>query len=171
MTQGRGGGQVNDPENVESDGRVTTTGPDQDAGRARAAATAHAELAADRHRLAAIGDAGPPIVVYDLIAVADSLVDLTDDEAIADPVAAAAFARWITQRVGVMLSHCEVTWVADEGMFNPARHEAVASRPAPDTACAGRIAETVRPGYLWRERVIRPQQVIVHSAPEGDEPA
>ncbi len=148
----------------------------------KAGAAAYAELAADRDRLAAdrdrladllaaIDDAGPPVVVHDLIAVADNLVDLTDDEAIADPAAAAAFARWITQRVGTMISHCEVTWVADEGPFDPARHEAVASRPAPDAGHQGRIAETVRPGYLWRDQIVRPQQVVVYAAPEGNEPA
>lgn len=141
----------------------------------QAGAAAYAELAADRDRLAdqlaAIDDAGPPVVVHDLIAVADNLVDLTDDEAIVDPAAAAAFARWITQRVGIMISHCEVTWVADEGAFDPARHEAVASRPAPDAAQEGRIAETVRPGYLWRDQIVRPQQVVVYAAPERNEPA
>lgn len=132
-------------------------------------------LTADRDRLAdrlaALDDAGPPVVVHDLVAVADDLVDLSDDEAIADPAAAAAFARWITQRVGTMLSHCEVTWVADEGPFDPARHEAVASRPASHAGQEGRIAETVRPGYLWRDQVVRPQQVVVYTVPEGDEPA
>jgi molecular chaperone GrpE (heat shock protein) len=140
-----------------------------------AAGAAYAGLSADRDRLAdrlaAIDEAGPPVVVHDLVAVADDLVDLTDDEAIADPPAAAAFARWITQRVGTMLSHCEVTWVADEGPFDPARHEAVASRPASGTEQRGRIAETVRPGYLWRDQVVRPQQVVVYTVPEGDEPA
>lgn len=109
-------------------------------------------------------DRRPPDIVHDLIAVADGLVDLTDDEAIADPAAAAAFARWITQRIGTMIIHCEVSWIADEGPFDPARHEAVASRPAPDAEQAGRIAGTVRPGYLWRDQIVRPQQVVVYAA-------
>ncbi|MCK9877933.1 nucleotide exchange factor GrpE [Frankia sp. Ag45/Mut15] len=109
-------------------------------------------------------DRRPPDIVHDLIAVADGLVDLTDDEAIADPAAAAAFARWITQRIGTMIIHCEVSWIADEGPFDPARHEAVASRPAPDAEQTGRIAGTVRPGYLWRDQIVRPQQVVVYAA-------
>ncbi|MCM3882770.1 nucleotide exchange factor GrpE [Frankia sp. R82] len=109
--------------------------------------------------------AEPPAVVHDLIAVADRLVDLTADEAIADPAAAAAFARWITQRVGTIIIHCELVWIADEGPFDSARHEAVASRPAPDAGQQGHIAETVRPGYLWRGQIVRPQQVVVYRAP------
>jgi molecular chaperone GrpE len=44
--------------------------------------------------------------------------------------------------------------------FDPARHEAVATRPDPG-AEADRVAEVVRPGYGEGEHQLRPAQVVV----------
>ena len=44
--------------------------------------------------------------------------------------------------------------------FDPARHEAVASRPGPGAA-AGTVAEVVRPAYGEGDHQLRPAQVVV----------
>jgi molecular chaperone GrpE len=45
-------------------------------------------------------------------------------------------------------------------MFDPARHEAVASRAVPD-ATPGTVVEVVQPGYGNGEHQLRPAQVVV----------
>jgi molecular chaperone GrpE len=47
--------------------------------------------------------------------------------------------------------------------FDPARHEAVASRPDP-AAPDGSVVEVVRPGYGEPDRQLRPAQVVVAKA-------
>ena len=56
--------------------------------------------------------------------------------------------------------------IAAEGAeFDPREHEAVGSQPTPD-APEGRVLHVVRHGYRKGDRVIRPVQVIVASAPQ-----
>jgi molecular chaperone GrpE len=62
--------------------------------------------------------------------------------------------------------------------FDPKHHEAIASKPTAE-APAGQVVAEHRKGYLWGDRVLRPSQVIVASAPlpattkpePSDEPA
>lgn len=48
--------------------------------------------------------------------------------------------------------------------FDPARHEAVATVPAPEGVEDGQIVGVVRPGYLIGDDVLRPAMVAVASA-------
>jgi molecular chaperone GrpE len=57
----------------------------------------------------------------------------------------------------------EVRPVETAGAFDPARHEAVESRPSPRSP--GTILATLRPGYTWQGRILRPARVAV--AAEG----
>jgi hypothetical protein len=55
--------------------------------------------------------------------------------------------------------------------FNPSRHRAVSRIPAPDGSRHAQVAETERPGYSDRGRVIRPPEVLVYwleSSGDGD---
>jgi len=45
--------------------------------------------------------------------------------------------------------------------FDPARHEAVSTVPAPSPDLDGRVIGVVRPGYMMGEEVLRPAQVAV----------
>ena len=63
------------------------------------------------------------------------------------------------------LELADVRPIAAAGPFDPARHEAVASRPAPKVA-PGTIVATARPGYTWQGRILRPARVVIASAPE-----
>jgi molecular chaperone GrpE len=46
------------------------------------------------------------------------------------------------------------------GAFDPALHDAAESRVSDDHE-AGTILATVRPGYTWQERILRPARVVV----------
>jgi molecular chaperone GrpE len=50
--------------------------------------------------------------------------------------------------------------------FDPARHEAVATRPADPARDEkpGQVVEEFRPGYLWKGLLLRPAQVLVTQA-------
>ncbi|WP_462203564.1 hypothetical protein [Frankia sp. CcWB3] len=84
-----------------------------------------------------------------------------------DPAALA----WVRQSLADLLPVCEVHPVRDEGPADPRRHEVLNRRPAPDTAgrdLTGHIAATIRPGYRWRDDLLRPQQVTVFGHPEAE---
>lgn len=106
----------------------------------------------------------PHPVVPELLLLADWLSDLiADDGRPADPEQAAIALRWLDGRLIRLFAVCEVADLHDEGTVDLVRHEIVGSRPADDGRPVGSIAETVRRGYLWRGRVLRPQQVIVYT--------
>ncbi|MBH5333566.1 nucleotide exchange factor GrpE [Streptomyces pactum] len=110
----------------------------------------------------------PHPVVSELLQLADRLSDLLADPARpADPAEAETTLRWLDGRLIRLLAACEVADLQDEGAVDPGRHEVVGGRPADDGRPVGSIAETVRRGYVWRGRVLRPQQVIVYT---DDEP-
>jgi molecular chaperone GrpE len=45
--------------------------------------------------------------------------------------------------------------------FDPAKHEAVSTVPAPSPELDGHVIGVVRPGYVMGEDVLRPAQVAV----------
>ncbi|MBI3180288.1 MAG: nucleotide exchange factor GrpE [Deltaproteobacteria bacterium] len=51
--------------------------------------------------------------------------------------------------------------------FDPERHEAVGQAPAGDLS-PGSVVEEVAKGYFLHDRLLRPAQVIVAAAPDGD---
>lgn len=102
------------------------------------------------------GSTGPPPPATELMEIADRLAALTSAGRGLDPAAA----DWLTDRFTGVLARCEIAVVDDTGPVDPARHEVVGVRPAPDDERADHIAETVRRGYEWRGRILRPQQVI-----------
>ncbi len=99
--------------------------------------------------------ASPPPIAHELIEVADRLAVLV-------PGDRTAVTRWLEERVADMLTGCEVARIQEAGQVNPSRHEVVGVRPAPGDEHADHIAETVRPGYEWRDEVVRPQQVVAY---------
>ncbi len=63
------------------------------------------------------------------------------------------------------LELAEVRPIPTAGAFDPALHEAAESRAA-EGQPAGTILATVRPGYTWQNRILRPARVVVASGPE-----
>lgn len=142
---------------------------------ARTSLTAAAErIREDERRLAALREdratdprpkaeatdrpVSPPPIARELIEVADRLAVLDSDDREDRP----AVTTWLEGRITEMLRGCEVLPIREEGPVNPSRHEVVGVRPAPEDEHDGRIAETVRPGYKWRDQVLRPQQVVAY---------
>lgn len=78
----------------------------------------------------------------------------------ADPVLG-----WVRRSVLAALAASGVDPVEDRGPVDPTRHNVVATRADPSGLRGGTIAETVRPGYLWGEAVLRHQEVVVYVAP------
>jgi molecular chaperone GrpE len=64
------------------------------------------------------------------------------------------------------LTTVDVHVVPTDGAFDPAVHEAAESRPIAD-AEPGTILATLRPGYTWQGRILRPARVAVAAAPES----
>lgn len=94
-------------------------------------------------------------------------------------VAAVRFRDQLTDRhpalAGLLLDalrHSGVTELpADGEMFDPAHHQAVGTVSATHRRDHGRVAETVRPGYLDGTSVLRLPQVVVrrYEPPEEDQ--
>ena len=104
---------------------------------------------------ACVGSTGPPAVACELITMTDRLVDLATADA-------AEILGWFRTRVDALLALCEVAPITDGGTVDFLRHEVVADRPAPRDDLVDHIADTVRPGYRWRNDLIRPQQVVAY---------
>jgi GrpE len=104
----------------------------------------------------------PPAAVSEVIRLADGLLDLTGNGAAPDQQQASAL-RWVDARAKSLLAACDVVRVEETGSFDPSRHQAVSVRTAPSPQLSGQIAETIRPGYAWRDALLRPQQVIVYA--------
>jgi molecular chaperone GrpE len=68
--------------------------------------------------------------------------------------------RQIRKKLLDILADQGVTRVATEGPFDPARHEAVTSEPN-EAVESGHIIETLRAGYEYKGRMLRPSLVRV----------
>ncbi len=68
--------------------------------------------------------------------------------------------RQIQKKLGNLLEEEGVTPIALDGEFDPNRHEAVTSEPH-ETIASGHIIDTLRTGYEYKGRVLRPSLVRV----------
>ncbi|MEZ4729468.1 MAG: nucleotide exchange factor GrpE [Caldilineaceae bacterium] len=68
--------------------------------------------------------------------------------------------RQIQKKLMQLLEDRGVTAIAKEGPFDPSRHEAVSSEPN-ETVESGHIIATLRTGYEYKDRVLRPALVRV----------
>lgn len=68
--------------------------------------------------------------------------------------------RQIHKKLLQLLEDRGVTAMAKEGAFDPIRHEAVSSEPS-ETVESGNIIQTLRTGYEYKGRVLRPALVRV----------
>lgn len=69
------------------------------------------------------------------------------------------------------LEQLGVTPIGEPGeTFDPYKHDAILRMPSPKHA-EGTIIQVVRPGYMLRDRVLRPAQVVVASSPAHEENA
>jgi molecular chaperone GrpE len=68
--------------------------------------------------------------------------------------------RQIQKKLMQLLEDRGITVIAKAGPFDPSRHEAVSSEPS-ETVESGHIIQTLRTGYEYKERVLRPALVRV----------
>lgn len=68
--------------------------------------------------------------------------------------------RQIQKKLTQLLEDQGVTAIPKEGPFNPSHHEAVSNEPN-ETVESGHIIQTLRTGYIYKERVLRPALVRV----------
>ncbi|CAN5851785.1 hypothetical protein BH10CHL1_BH10CHL1_36550 [soil metagenome] len=68
--------------------------------------------------------------------------------------------RQIQKKLVNLLEEEGVTQIAADGEFDPNRHEAVTSEPH-ETIASGHIIDTLRTGYEYKGRVLRPSLVRV----------
>jgi len=72
----------------------------------------------------------------------------------------------VARRLTTLLDQLGVQQIGTCGeQFDPRQHEAISMEASADVP-EGSIVQVVRPGYVLGERIIRPAQVIVASAPE-----
>jgi molecular chaperone GrpE len=109
-------------------------------------------------------------ILGDWLEVADSAERaLSAFETRADDPMAAGLAA-LGEQIGDVLRRQGVARIGAVGEpFDPERHEAVGTSPAPG-APPGTIAGVVRPGYALDGRLVRPAQVIVASGGAGGGP-
>ena len=113
---------------------------------------------------AAPESAPPPPLVGELILIADRIADLA--VAPAEQAEISSLLAWLCGRIEALLASCEVATVLDTGAVDFLRHEVVSDRPAPRDDLVDHIATTVRPGYRWRDVVLRAQQVVAYVDPD-----
>ncbi|MFF4471300.1 nucleotide exchange factor GrpE [Streptomyces sp. NPDC001599] len=109
----------------------------------------------DQARKAAEGRIVQPLL-YDLVLV----VDRVERQAAQGDVFAGSVAA---ELLGVLEKYGMTRMPVAHGPFDPELQEAVGTIAAPSPEQNGRIAEVVRHGYRMDERIVRPQQVRVHT--------
>jgi hypothetical protein len=73
----------------------------------------------------------------------------------------------IYRSLGKVLEREDVSSVEALGAFDPAKHEVLDTRPTSDPNEDEVVCETIRPGYSFRGRLIRPQEVVVYQFERG----
>lgn len=66
------------------------------------------------------------------------------------------------RKMGQALQKEGVYALEDGGAFDPEQQQIVETRPTADSAQHDQVASTVRPGYRYRGRLLRPQEVILY---------
>ncbi len=95
----------------------------------------------------------PASTLADLDLIIESVIEARD---LAQP------STVMTRRLGEALAHAGVREFTPVGApYDPTRHYAVGTEPAPDAASADLIAEVQRVGYLRDSAVIRAAEVVV----------
>jgi molecular chaperone GrpE (heat shock protein) len=65
--------------------------------------------------------------------------------------------------LGKVLEKEGVTPFEDVGSFDCERQQVVDTRPTDDPEQDNLVCATVRPGYRFREQLVRPQEVVVYT--------
>jgi hypothetical protein len=66
------------------------------------------------------------------------------------------------QRLGQILEKEDVLLLEATGSYNYERQQVITTKPTDDPDRHDQICETVRPGYLFHDKLVRPQEVIIY---------
>jgi molecular chaperone GrpE len=111
--------------------------------------------------------------------IIETLLPVLDDlkralESVPENLASHSWATGVilaARRLTTSLQEMGVEQVGEVGgQFDPHKHEALMTEPDSDKP-EGTILQVYRPGYTLGERVLRPAQVVVATAPEGTDRA
>lgn len=80
----------------------------------------------------------------------------------------AAGVQMTRAKLAQVLESADVKRIDATGSFDPALHEASRSEPTSEVP-PNTIVSTVRPGFTWQGRILRPARVVVAAAPESGE--
>ncbi|HED64596.1 MAG TPA: nucleotide exchange factor GrpE, partial [Planctomycetes bacterium] len=72
------------------------------------------------------------------------------------------------QKFASALEGSDVQEIPTDGAFDPRVHDATSTEETEEHE-PGTILDTIRKGYTWQGRVLRPAQVVVAAAPESEE--
>jgi hypothetical protein len=102
------------------------------------------------------GERALPRAARELISLRDEALLAADSEHTTVNQVSDRFFR----RIGEILEADGITPTEPSEVLDPERQHVIGTRPTEDPALHGRIAEVVGPGYVFRGRVIRPEQVV-----------
>lgn len=85
----------------------------------------------------------------------------------ADPAMQEGLQLIFDQLMGVLMKFGLIPIDAEQQVFDPARFEAI-SHMASDKEPEGRVLAQTRRGYMLRNKLLRPAQVVVSSGPAGE---
>jgi hypothetical protein len=116
---------------------------------------------------AALAKAGeplePPAGARELIQVRDHLLSLSSGTATPSP----AVLQVLYRKLGKALEKEGIATLEETGAFKGDLQEVSATQHTDDPAQHETVCATVRPGYAFRGRVIRPQEVILYVCEDG----
>jgi hypothetical protein len=103
----------------------------------------------------------PSVTAQELIRLRDwvLLANSGEEEQKASPKVLDA----IYKQLGKILVKEGITSLEETGSFNYERHQVVSTQPIDDPEKEDLICDTVRPGYLFKGILFRPQEVIVYT--------
>ena len=103
-------------------------------------------------------------MILNVIALRDNLLmrrDWIRDNA-ADNSSAMRLVEGQLRETGNLLKKAGVQILEDEGLFDSSCHTVVDTKPADDPLLDNQIAEVFRPGYVYKGKVLRGQEVILY---------
>ncbi|MUG96845.1 nucleotide exchange factor GrpE [Scytonema sp. UIC 10036] len=106
-----------------------------------------------------------------LSATGEELIKLRDWVLLAKTGGAAPKAEMLEvlyQKLGQILAKEGVTPIEEVGIFNYERQQVISTQATDDSEKQDCICDTVRPGYLFNGKLIRPQEVIIYTFDASD---
>lgn len=149
-------------------GETLPTADEREAGVGGTALTS--EAAGEEEGVVSFAEDGEPSVARgddEVSATAKELIAVRDWVALAKAEKSetdAGVLKSLYERLGQVLELEGVSSLESDGPFDPERQRALGTEATDDAALNRRVCRTVRAGYLFRGRLLRPQEVVVYTS-------